>query len=345
MRYIGSKDKVLDFIESNIVNTVGNIDGAVIADLFSGTTCVAQHFKRLGARIITNDYMSFSYAFQIAFIHNNTIPDFYELRNKYGFNNYQEIIDYLNNLYEHNGFFYAEYTKDGSKDKAFQRNYFSEDNAIRIDSIRIKLGEWYAEGLVSKDEFYILITSLVDSVTKVSNISGTYGAFLKFDEPRKFKRLELETIDIYDNDQINQCYCEDIFDVIKHTEGNILYLDPPYNSRQYPPYYHMLETVTLYDMPSIYGKTGRRPYKDKLSPFCRRNSIGDALNKVVSDAKFNHIFLSYSTDGLLSIEEISKILAPIGRLEIFEADHRRYKSNSNGEEKHNLKEILIYVNK
>jgi len=345
LRYIGSKDKVLEFIESSIVDTIGNLDGATIADLFCGTTTVAQHFKRQGAKIISNDYMTFSYAFQVAYIRNNEIPTFDKLANKCGLNNYQEVLQYLNDRNGVKGFFFEEYTKEGTKNKAYQRNYFSEDNAIRIDSIRSKLEEWYIAKLISQDEYYILITSLIDAVTKVSNTSGTYGAFLKFDEPRKSKRLELEAIDIYNNGQLNECYCEDIFDAIKHIEGDVLYLDPPYNSRQYPPYYHILETVTLYDKPAIYGKTGRRPYNDKLSPFCMKNKVSNALFKIVAEARFNHIFISYSTDGLLPQDEIMKILSPVGKIDIFEASHRRYKSNSNGEEKSGLKEILIYVNK
>lgn len=345
MRYIGSKEKVLPFIEEVILNSVGEVEGAKFGDLFSGTTCVAQHFKKLGVKLITNDYMSFSYAFQIAYIKNNSIPQFSKLKSQNNYNDYKEILGYLNNLNGVEGFFYREYTKEGTKKGKYQRNYFSEENGKKIDAIRIAIGNWYNKGLITKDEFYILLASLVDGVTKVSNISGTYGAFLKFDEQRKNKCLMLEPIKEINSKYAHCCYCEDIFNLIECVNGDILYLDPPYNSRQYPPYYHILETVTLYDEPAIYGRTGRRPYQDKLSPFCIKREAGDAIKTVIDKAKFEHIFLSYSTDGLLSKKEIFELLSSIGYVKVFEEKYRRYKSNSNGDRKKTLKEIIFYVRK
>ena len=84
--------------------------------------------------------------------------------------------------------------------------------------------------------YYLLIANLIDSVTKVSNTSGTYGAFLKIDDPRKDIPIQLEKSDLFDNGKNNQCFCMDIFDIIDKINSDILYLDPPYNSRQYPPY-------------------------------------------------------------------------------------------------------------
>ena len=345
MRYIGSKEKVIPFIENVIFDTVGNIKGAIVADLFSGTVAVAKHFKRLGAKLITNDYMAFSYAFQIAFIRNNYIPCFSELSKNLKVTCYKDILTYLTNLHDHKGFFYKEYCLEGSRNSFFQRNYFSDFNARKIDSIRVILNEWYKNDLINQDEFYILLSSLIEAVTKVSNISGTYGAFLKFDERRKYKELELMPIEIINSDHEHICHCKDILELITCVAGDILYLDPPYNQRQYPPYYHILETLTLYDNPKIYGKTGRRPYKDKLSPFCVKNKTSEALDYLIRKAKFKHIFLSYNTQRILTKEEVYRILTDIGYVELFEQDYRRYKSNNNGTDRGNLKELIFYVRK
>lgn len=346
MRYIGSKDKVIPFIESVILDTFGDVSNAVIADLFAGTVAVAKHFKKIGAKLITNDYLAFSYAFQVAFIKCNFEPEFKGLKNIVEQNNYLSILSFLNNLYHYRGFFYKEYTSEGSQHGLYERNYFSESNAIKIDSIRMVLSDWLYNNLISDIEFYILLTSLIEAVTKVSNISGTYGAFLKFDEKRKNKELILEPIEIINSNKQHVCYCKDIFDLIDIVSGDILYLDPPYNQRQYPPNYHILETVTLYDNPKIYGKTGRRPYKDKLSPFCVKNRAADALELIIKKAKFKHIYLSYNTEGILSPHEIYAILSKIGNVELFEQFHRRYKSNGNGNKKNGkLKELIFYVRK
>lgn len=344
MRYIGSKEKIIPFIDSVLNNCIGNISGSIVGDLFAGTVAVSKHFKKLGARLITNDYMAFSYAFQMALINNNEIPIFNKLKNSQ-INNYNDVLSYLNNLQHYKGFFYKEYSFEGSRDGKFQRNYFSETNAIKIDSIRLIIGNWYDKGLLEENEFYILISSLIEAVTKVSNIAGTYGAFLKFDERRKDKELILEPIEVIGSEYEHKCFCKDIFELISSVSGDILYLDPPYNNRQYPPYYHILETVTLYDNPSIYGKTGRRPYRDKISPFCIKKEAGYALESIIKEAKFKHIFLSYNTEGILSKDEIFKIMSNIGHVECFEQDYKRYKSNSNGEKKSKVKELIFYVRK
>ena len=125
-------------------------------------------------------------------------------------------------------------------------------------------------------------------------------------------------------------------------------MDPPYNNRQYPPYYHILETVTLYDNPNIYGKTGRRHYEEKLSPLCMKDKAVSSMVNIVRRADFEHIYISYSTDGIMPYEELCEKLEEIGEIQVFFKPYRRYKANSNGnieEDNGKLKEIIIYVKK
>lgn len=341
MRYIGSKARVIGFLDDTIHCFVKRRKGLVFADLFSGTTVVAQHFKKMGYRIITNDYMAFSYVLQVAFIKNNRTPTFRRLRTR----DYKDVLNQLNALEPFQGFFYRNYCKKGSLNGEFQRNYFSVENACKIDAILRQLRIWRDKNLISLVEDAILRASLIDAVTKVSNISGTYGAFLRYNDPRKFKRIKLQPLEFIPSEEKHACFNENIMTLIDKLSGDILYLDPPYNQRQYPPYYHILETVSLDDNPAIYGKTGRRPYKDKLSPFCIKNKAREALCSVVRRARFEHIFISYNTEGLLAVEDIERVLSKWGTPKVCFWGYRRYRSNSNGKNHNSVKETLFYVRK
>lgn len=340
MRYIGSKRTVLPFIKTTIEETYGNISNAIVADLFAGTACVGEMFKREGARVLSNDYLSFSYALQIEKIKLNGIPE--------SKRSYLDLISLLNAAPGKEGFFFREYSIEGSSHGEYTRNYFSKDNAMKIDGVRTQIELLRVNGEISEDMYFLLIANLIDAVTRVSNTSGTYGAFLKVDDPRKDLPLSLCASSFVDNGKKNECYCKDIFELIDNLNGDILYLDPPYNGRQYPPYYHILDTVTKYDNPAIYGKTGRRPYANQISPFCVSEKAEAALFDIVKRARFGNIYISYSTDGIIDYEEFSRKLKDLGTVRVFLMQHRRYKSNSAEskiQKKKKLKEIIIHVEK
>jgi len=337
MRYIGSKARVLDFINETIDRTYGTVNNSVVADLFAGTCAVSKMFKQQKAKVISNDYLHSSYAIQVAKIKLNSEPQCSI--------SYIDAINKLNILSGTEGFFYSEYSLEGSRKLGVERNYFSEENAKKIDSICVQMYEWKAKDLISEDMLLLLSASLIDAITKVSNTSGTYGAFLKTDDKRKYKKIELVPIDFIDNQKDNEAYRSDISDIIDDLEGDVLYLDPPYNSRQYPPYYHILETAVLYDSPAIYGITGRRPYQDSLSPFCMKDKALPAMLDVVDRAQFQNIYISYNTEGIMDCKALCNELYSYGDVQYFYKPYRRYKSNGGGSGETDVWEMIIYVKK
>lgn len=341
MRYIGNKINLLDFIFSVVEEN--NINGNILCDIFSGTTNVAKFFKKKGYRIISNDFMLYSYVFQRAYIQNNEIPKFSGLTKLIHNPSLQEVVDYLNNLSGEKGFVFFSFSKEGTKNKKYQRNYFSSDNAKKIDAIRKITQEWFKKELITEDEFYVLLSSLLEAIPFVSNIAGTYGAFLKSDDPRKFKKLTLEIPDLIVKGKGHFSYKDNGNILIKNIKCDILYIDPPYNTRQYAPNYHILETVAVWDKKLKDSKTGLRPYNNQRSLFCSKHYCIQAFEDLIMSANCKHILFSYNTEGIIPYDEIMRILKKKGKVKVYRQQYRRYKSNSNGEkDKNKLSELVFY---
>lgn len=343
MRFIGCKTLLLDNIKEVIDEKAP--DSKIFCDIFSGTTTVARYFKKW-YEVYSNDLLYFSYVLQRGTVQNNELPSFKKLRGEKGI---EDPIDYFNNLLEvemqvipqEKRFFQNTYAPSGG------RMYLKDDNALRIDFARITVEEWYQNELLNDDEYYYLIACIVEGIPFVSNISGTYGAFHKKWERRSSKKYEVFRLDVYHNGKNNKCFNEDGVELLKRIKGDILYIDPPYNSRQYLPNYHVLETAAKYDYPEVRGITAQRPYANNKSDFCLKTKVGNAFEELIKNAVFKHIILSYSTDGLMSVEEIELIMKKYGKPETFEIywiPYRRYKSRAQGK-KEELKEMLVYIEK
>ena len=271
MRFIGSKENLIFFIE-RVVQKIG-VKRKVFLDIFSGTTKVAQHFKKQDYHIISNDNLYFSYILQKTYIENNTIPKFLYLtqwlKQKKTYDSHktevENIINFLNNVKAVKDYVFENYAPSGK----YQRMYLSDENAQKIDSILQIISWWKQNNLISEMEKIVLKTSLVEAIPFVSNISGTYGAYLKSWDKRAFKPLTLEIPQFILSTNQHYCFQRDANELIRNIEADILYLDPPYNARQYISNYHVLETIARNDKAELKGKTGLRKddylYKSKFS--------------------------------------------------------------------------------
>ena len=356
MRFIGCKENILDFIEYFIKQK--DIKGKVFCDLFAGTTSVAKRFKKLGYKIISCDLLYFSYVIQKVYIEQNSYPKFLKLL-KYlkidpiedtlfttDSQNANEIIKYLNRLEGIEGFIYNNYSPEGTHNKTYVRKYFTGENAIKIDAIRTKIEEWKRTNRINIAEYYFLLCSLIESVPFVANISGTYAAFLKNWDRRAFKKLTLEVPEIIQSNEKHRVFNIDGLEVLDKVKGiDILYLDPPYNERQYAPNYHILETIAKWDTPPIKGVTGMRPYQDQKSEFCNAKSGIKALGKIIKNKNFKNLLLSYNDEGIMPENEVLKLFNEAGKTEVVEQNYQRYKSNSNGKQKNGVKEKIYYLKK
>ena len=221
MNYIGSKLKLCqDFIPKTIKSVCGEcLSNKVFCDLFAGTGIVGKTFKPLVKKVIANDLEYYSYV-----INKNYIENHIEILNK------EKYIDELNNVkLIDNGFIYKNYCLGGSG----IRQFFSDYNGKKIDAIRKKIEKWKEKNKISLNLYYYLLCSLLECADKVANTTSVYGAYLKHLKSSANKKLVLVGANYQINENEHIVYNEDANQLIRKINGDILYLDPPYNSRQY----------------------------------------------------------------------------------------------------------------
>ena len=225
------------------------------------------------------------------------------------------------------------------------RMYFTEDNALKIDLVRIQIENWYEASIINEDEYFYLLACLIEAVPFVSNITGVYGAYLKHWDKRALNNLEIKNVGLSINNSVGQAYNENSNKLIENIKTDLAYFDPPYNQRQYLPNYHVLETIAKYDSPRIKGVTGLRDYSEQKSDYCKKDSVYNAFEDLIKKTNSKYIILSYNTEGLLSHDEFISILEKYGKRDTVDykfIDYRRYK---NAHTNKNLKEILYFVEK
>lgn len=304
MNYIGSKITLLPFIEEKIEEVVGKTTNGVFCDIFSGTTSVAKTFKKKGYHVITNDLQTYSLVFAKYFIENSLPVS-------------SERIELLNHLHGVEGFISQHYSGN--------RLYFSKSNAQKIDVIRQQIESWRDE--ISDVEYNFLLTSLLEAVDKVANTTSIYEAYLKELKDSAKKDILLKPLVAISGPK-GKAYNEDANQLIQHISGDILYLDPPYNTRRYDTNYHLLETIALYDKPEIKGKAGLRVSENKKSRYSSRREAAKALEDLIRDADFSYIFLSYNDEGIIPIDKVKEIMESYGHYQRFETEYKRYKSDN-----------------
>lgn len=342
MRYLGSKVKLLEQIEEVIKKN--EIDGGVFADLFAGTGCVGDYFKGT-YRVISNDFLYYSYVLNKAKLMNAGEPGFDAFRERYG----RDIYEWLNEqryVPDETYFVYQNYTPVGN------RMFFTEENGIKIDGIRKRIEALYSENAIDEKEYFFLLASLLESVTKVSNTSGTFEAYFKFWDSRAEKPFLLERLELNRVEHIkgNQIFRRDTNALIREISGDIAYIDPPYTVTQYVSAYHMLETIARDDAPAITGIGGKRGRGDKNSLYSKKSTAKGVLEDLLRQVRFKHVLISYSNQGLVPLDELVELAQKFaigGKVQVNHFEYREYQNHRSSGKRNgkSLNEVIIYFQK
>jgi adenine-specific DNA-methyltransferase len=322
-RYLGNKFRMINFIESIVNEKCGRINS--FCDLFAGTGVVGDRFNNEKIKIISNDFLRMNYICLKSFLGSKKDQKLKII----------EKLNYLNQL--------KNYDSDNYFLKNFGGSYFSIENASKIGLIREEIDRIYE----TEDEKNILLCSLLYATDKVANTVGHYDAYRK--NMDTFKSLELLLPEInYQNNLNNEIYNQDSNILIKNISCDVLYIDPPYNSRQYSDTYHLLENLVKWEKPKVEGVAKKMNRSNIKSAYCLKNAI-QAFEELIINANAKHILLSYNntantknsrSNARMSDIDIIRILKEKGELEIFETDYNAYTTGKSS--KKGNKERIFY---
>jgi adenine-specific DNA-methyltransferase len=264
-------------------------------------------------------------------LNKNYIENHFPIKNK------EDYLSELNNLKPKKGFIYKNYCKEGHG----ERQYFSDYNGKKIDAIRIQIESWKKEKKIDDNLYFYLLTCLLESSDKVANTASVYGAYLKHLKKSAQKEIQLTSAEFSLSKVKSDVYNMDSNLLIKQIEGDILYLDPPYNSRQYGANYHLLNTIALYDKFIPKGKTGLREYHK--SKYCSKNLVKDEFEELIKNANFKYVFLSYNNEGLLSKNEVETIMSKYGHYDQVSTTYQRFKADKDENRNHTANKTEEYL--
>jgi len=349
VRYIGNKTRLLSFILETV--TALGIGPGAAHDACAGTAVVGRELKAAGWRVASSDIMAYSYVFQRAYVVSQRVPSFADLRagdpdlrramhsvrfreavTRRGPSALSLVCEYLGRWLElERGFIATHYGPAGG------RMYFTNENAMRIDTIRARLHEWHSEGLIGDDAFYLLLAALIEAADRVANTAGVYAAYIKSWQPNAKRALDLDPRPPLRGARGSTAHLADAQKVASQLGAlELLYVDPPYNSRQYAGYYHIPEIIArgwFETTPSIRGKTGlvRDTTGTTHSAWCSSKGAERSLRELLAATGARHVLVSYNSEGLLSETVLQGVLCDAsvdGQSRRFVREYRRYRADS-----------------
>lgn len=324
-RYLGSKTKLLYFIDS-ILETE-KIEFNSFADIFAGTGAVANHFYNR-SNIIINDILDSNSHIYLAYFGKE------EIREK----KLKECLKHYNSIdvkkYDDNYF-----------SKNFSNTYFDKENSKKIGIIRDDIEKLFEEKIITNREKSYLLTSLIYALDRIANTVGHYDAYRKIAIPRK--KLFLLPLDITNSKYTAEIYKDDANNLVKRIKADVVYIDPPYNSRQYSDSYHLLENIATWKKEKVFGvakKIDRSHIKSKYN----MKSAGVAFGDLIDNINAKYILVSYNDMGTsgnarsqsrISDHEILSALKRRGEVQIYETAFKQFTTGKSS--KNDLKERIF----
>lgn len=326
LNYIGSKYQLLPWLEEQILTQTGwkSFHGKKIGDLFAGTGIVSYTLRQKGAATIANDAEPYSAIITAALSQSTATPSILAI-----LNTLQAELSQITSL-SPKGPITLNYSPDGPA----ERQFFTTLNAQKIDHLRGRIAA--LKPTLSTADYNFLLASLLLAADKVANVPAVYGCYLK-----SFKKTALQPLILRPPHELttppspySQTTNADTTSAAFLStlpEMDLVYLDPPYNERQYSKNYFPLNMIAEEPLSSsstpitLKGKTGI-PSNCFLSTLCQKKNVAAAFDIIVANVKADWIVISYNSESLLPRDKMQDILKKYGTLTTIERPYKRFKS-------------------
>lgn len=307
-RYLGNKYRLLPFITKVVHDNCKGVN--IFADLFAGTGAVASAFAN--KTIITNDILYSNYICNLAWFS----PQ------KFDTVKIKEIIARYNQIQTNEKNYMSE---------NFADTFFSSNDCSKIGAIREDIEIEYNSAKINERERALLITSLLYAMDKIANTCGHYDAY------RQGAGFE-KHIELYypnasnSNNPTNSCFNDDINIIAREVQADMVYLDPPYNSRQYCDAYHLLENVARWRKPIVSGVARKMDRSELKSIYCTRKAA-DSFEDLIANLNCRYVLLSYNnmskkgndrSNAKISDDDILRILGAKGTVRVFSENYKAF---------------------
>jgi adenine-specific DNA-methyltransferase len=314
VKYIGSKRTLIPYI----LDAVKDIQPKTVIDVFTGTTRVAQAFRKSGWNVVSSDLSWASEAYANLFL--MTTPEDIDIL--------EQKVEYLNGIEGYSDWITRSYCDvRGEKDSVIRT--WRPMNGEKADAIRNQIDTWETSGEITHHIAMSLVAILILAMDAVDNTVGVQQAYLKQWATRTSNPLKLKIPPGITLGDIGQHYVGNCLN-LEYPSGTLAYLDPPYSTHSYATYYHIWDSVTRWDKPEVCLGTNRR--KDRANGFFDESMRSDWNNKKTALKAFEtllaklpvrYVLLSYSNESIVSLFELKKLLDVYSGYTVQEIDYKR----------------------
>lgn len=322
-RYLGNKYRLLPFITETIKNECGEF--GTFADIFSGTGAVASAYT--DKKLITNDILYSNYLCHLTWFSDESFDS----------QKIEKYIEYFNSD--------LPYQKNYMTDN-FSNTFFSDKVCSKIGFIREYIETEFNSQKINQKERAMLITSLLYGLDKIANTCGHYDAYRR--NATLTDKLVLSIPEPNLNLKKNECYNCDTNELVKKISADVVYIDPPYNSRQYCDAYHLIENIARWEKPQVFGVAKKMDRTNLKSKYCTR-SAPSVFSDLIKNIKAKFIVVSYNnmakkgndrSNARISDDEILETLKTKGTVKVFS---EKFKAFTTGKSEHSDNEERLFV--